>query len=41
MTGIIDWAGERARMIIAFVIMSIVIGWSAYSGLPKEGRARY
>ena len=37
MTGIIDWAGERARMIIAFVIMSIVIGWSAYSGLPKEG----
>ncbi|GFE64003.1 efflux RND transporter permease subunit [Litoreibacter roseus] len=37
MTGIVDWAGSRARMIIAFVIMSLVIGWTAYQGLPKEG----
>jgi multidrug efflux pump len=37
MKGIVDWAGAHARMIIAFVVMSVVIGWSAYSGLPKEG----
>ncbi len=37
MTGIVDWAGGRARMIIAFVVMSLVIGWTAYQGLPKEG----
>jgi multidrug efflux pump len=37
MTGIVDWAGERARMIIAFIIMSVVIGAFAYRDLPKEG----
>jgi len=37
MTGIVDWAGERARMIIAFIMMSVVIGAFAYTGLPKEG----
>ena len=37
MKGIVDWAGAHARMIVAFVIMSIVIGWTAYTGLPKEG----
>ncbi|SHE66862.1 multidrug efflux pump [Litoreibacter ascidiaceicola] len=37
MTGIVDWAGERARMIIAFIVMSVVIGAFAYTGLPKEG----
>ncbi len=37
MTGLVDWAGERARMIIAFIIMSVVIGGFAYVGLPKEG----
>ncbi len=37
MTGIVDWAAARARMVIAFVIMSLGAGWIAYSGLPKEG----
>lgn len=37
MIGIVDWAGARARMILAFVAMSLVIGWTAYIGLPKEG----
>ncbi|EPX79245.1 efflux RND transporter permease subunit [Litoreibacter arenae] len=37
MTGIVDWAGQRARMIIAFIVMSVVIGAFAYTGLPKEG----
>ena len=37
MVGIIDWASQRARMIIAFVLMSVIIGWAAYFGLPKEG----
>ena len=37
MIGIIDWASQRARMILAFVFMSVIIGWAAYFGLPKEG----
>ncbi|MFW5655718.1 MAG: efflux RND transporter permease subunit, partial [Roseicyclus sp.] len=37
MTGIIDWAASRARMVIAFVILSLTIGAAAYVGLPKEG----
>lgn len=37
MTGIVDWAGHHARMIIAFIVMSVVIGAFAYTGLPKEG----
>ena len=37
MTGIVDWAAERARMVIAFVILSIMAGTLAYVGLPKEG----
>ncbi len=37
MTGIIDWAAERARMVIAFVILSIAAGAMAYVNLPKEG----
>ncbi len=37
MTGLVDWAGNRARMIIAFITMSVVIGAFAYVGLPKEG----
>ena len=37
MIGIVDWAGGRARMIIAFIVMSVVIGAFAYTGLPKEG----
>ncbi|QDC09210.1 efflux RND transporter permease subunit [Oceanicola sp. D3] len=37
MTGIVDWAAARARMILAFVAMSILVGWATYLSLPKEG----
>ncbi len=37
MTGIVDWAASRARMVIAFIILSIAAGTFAYIGLPKEG----
>lgn len=37
MIGIIDWAASRARMVLAFVVMTIVAGMFAYIGLPKEG----
>ncbi|MGG7644082.1 efflux RND transporter permease subunit [Rhodovulum sp. YNF3179] len=37
MTGIVDWATGRARMVLAFVILSIGAGVMAYVGLPKEG----
>ncbi|MGR3634209.1 MAG: efflux RND transporter permease subunit [Limimaricola soesokkakensis] len=37
MTGIVDWAASRARMIIAFIVLSLTAGIAAYIGLPKEG----
>lgn len=37
MTGLVDWAASRARMVIAFVILSLVVGTYAYVSLPKEG----
>ena len=37
MTGIVDWAGARARMVLAFVLLSLVAGGFAYVTLPKEG----
>ncbi|MEM0949047.1 MAG: efflux RND transporter permease subunit [Pseudomonadota bacterium] len=37
MTGIVDWAAGRARMIIAFIILSLLAGGFSYVGLPKEG----
>ncbi|MCB1368774.1 MAG: efflux RND transporter permease subunit [Rhodobacteraceae bacterium] len=37
MTGMVDWAAARARMVVAFVILSLGAGWIAYTGLPKEG----
>ncbi len=37
MNGIVDWATHRARMIVAFVILSLGAGIYAYSSLPKEG----
>jgi len=37
MIGMVDWAAKRARMVVAFVILSVVIGAAAYVGLPKEG----
>jgi len=37
MTGIVDWAANRARMVLAFVLLSLVIGGYSYTTLPKEG----
>ncbi|MGB3407552.1 MAG: efflux RND transporter permease subunit, partial [Jannaschia sp.] len=37
MTGLIDWAADRARMVLAFVILSVIAGTVAYISLPKEG----
>ncbi|WP_208351810.1 efflux RND transporter permease subunit [Pseudaestuariivita rosea] len=37
MTGLVDWAAARARMILAFIALSIIVGAVAYVSLPKEG----
>ena len=37
MNGIVDWAAGRARMVMAFILLSLVVGGYAYSTLPKEG----
>ncbi len=37
MTGIVDWAAGRARMIIAFIALSLLAGGFSYANLPKEG----
>ncbi|WP_083097196.1 efflux RND transporter permease subunit [Pseudophaeobacter leonis] len=37
MTGVVAWAANRARMVIAFILISILVGGFAYSSLPKEG----
>ncbi|MEL7114881.1 MAG: efflux RND transporter permease subunit [Pseudomonadota bacterium] len=37
MTGIVDWAGGRARMVLAFIALSIAAGLFSYFLLPKEG----
>ena len=37
MTGIVDWAAGRARMVLAFIILSLLAGGLAYANLPKEG----
>ncbi|MGR3745008.1 MAG: efflux RND transporter permease subunit [Pseudooceanicola nanhaiensis] len=37
MTGIVDWAASRARMILAFIVLSLAAGAYSYVNLPKEG----
>jgi len=37
MKGIVDWASDHARTVIAFVFLSLAAGIIAYAGLPKEG----
>ncbi|NNE88704.1 MAG: efflux RND transporter permease subunit [Silicimonas sp.] len=37
MTGIVDWAASRARMVLAFIMLSLTAGALAYASLPKEG----
>ena len=36
MTGIVDWAASRARMVIAFIVLSILAGSFGLS----QGQAR-
>ncbi len=37
MIGVVSWAAGRARMVLAFIAISLVVGGYAYVGLPKEG----
>lgn len=37
MLGIIDWAAQRARMVLAFIVLTLAAGVLAYTSLPKEG----
>jgi len=37
MLGMIDWAAQRARMVLAFVVLTLAAGALAYVSLPKEG----
>ena len=37
MTSIVDWAAGRARMDLAFIVLSLAAGALAYASLPKEG----
>ena len=37
MNGLVDWAASRARMVLAFIALSLLAGSFAYVGLPKEG----
>ena len=37
MIGIVDWAASRARMVLAFIAISLIVGGFAYYSLPKEG----
>ena len=37
MTGLVDWAASRARMVLAFIFLSLLAGSFAYFSLPKEG----
>ena len=37
MIQIVDWAAERARMVLAFIVISVAAGTLAYITLPKEG----
>lgn len=37
MKNLVDWATNRARMILVFIIMSLGVGILAYVNIPKEG----
>ncbi len=37
MKNIVDWAGQRARMVLFFVVLSLIAGLNSYFNLPKEG----
>jgi multidrug efflux pump len=37
MIGVVQWAADRARMVLAFIAISLLVGAFAYASLPKEG----
>ena len=37
MIGLVDWASARARMIFAFIALSLIADGYSYVNLPKEG----
>lgn len=37
MIGLVDWAAARARMVLAFILLSLSAGALAYVTVPKEG----
>jgi len=37
MIGVVNWAADRARMVLAFIVISLLVGSFAYVSLPKEG----
>ena len=37
MTGLVQWAADRSRMVLAFIVISVLVGGFAYVSLPKEG----
>ena len=37
MIGVVSWAASRARMVLAFIFLSLLAGSFAYFSLPKEG----
>lgn len=37
MIGLVNWAADRARMVMAFIAISLLVGGFAYVSLPKEG----
>ena len=37
MKGLVDWAIDHARTVLAFIVLSLVAGTLAYVNLPKEG----
>ena len=41
MTGIVDWAAGRARMVIAFIILSLLAGARLASGREVAGRVTF
>ena len=37
MIGLVNWVADRARMVLAFIAISLLVGGFAYVSLPNEG----
>ena len=37
MTCLVEWASKKARMVLTFIVLSLLAGGLAYKELPKEG----